>query len=118
VTEPEAQPAVSTEVVINEVAAEEKPVQVVEPVAQPVVHAAAPVPVPAAPAAPVTRVEDLNDMLKSAGLVLAATDPDKVRQAQTYATPVAEVRAPRVRKPAVEIPSEPLQLVQTKQPPQ
>jgi hypothetical protein len=53
-------------------------------------------------------------MLQAAGLVLAATDPGKLREAQTYATPVAEVRAPRVRKPRVEVPIEPLQLVQTK----
>lgn len=107
---PAGEPAAPAEVVVSEVAASAVVAEsAVQPVAQPVVQTAAPA---------ITRVEDLNDMLKSAGLVLAATDPNKVRQAQTYATPVAEVRAPRVRKPVVEVPSEPLQLVQTKQPPQ
>jgi ribonuclease E len=63
-----------------------------------------------------TKVEDLDEMLKSAGLVLAATDPEKLRNAQTYAAPVVGPRVPRVRKPPVEISNEPLQLIQTKQP--
>jgi len=94
------------------------PAAIVEPAVPAVAEAAEPL-VAVAPVVPaVTRVEDLNDMLASAGLVLAATDPNKLRQAQTYATPVSEVRTPRVRKAPVEISSEPLQLVQTKQPPQ
>jgi hypothetical protein len=56
-------------------------------------------------------------MLSAAGWVLAATDPAKLNQAQTYATPVAEVRVARTRKPPVEISNEPLQLVQTKHTP-
>jgi len=61
----------------------------------------------------VTRVEDLQDMLQEAGLVLAATDPTKLQQAQMSATP-APVRKPRTRKPRVEVTNEPLELVQTK----
>lgn len=60
-----------------------------------------------------TKVEDLQDMLQAAGLVLAATDPTKLQQAQLSTTP-PPVRKPRVRKPRVEIPNEPLELVQTK----
>lgn len=64
---------------------------------------------------PVTTVEDLQDMLKSAGLVLAATDPNKLRNTQLNAVPTPEIRKPRVRKPPVETSNEPLELVQTKQ---
>ena len=114
-----AAPEAHAETVVSDVAAPMESPEAAQPAVQEVVQVIAQPTVPTAPAAPVvTRVEDLNDMLKSAGLVLAATDPNKVRQAQTYATPVAEVRVPRVRKPAVEVSSEPLQLVQTKQPPQ
>jgi len=76
-------------------------------------------PLKAAPlsASPVTKVEDMQEMLSSAGLILAATDPNKLRNAQLNAIPVAQPRAPRMRKPPVEISNEPLQLVQTKQPP-
>ena len=65
------------------------------------------------PAPTVTKVEDLQDMLQAAGLVLAATDPTKLQQAQVNAAP-APVRKPRVRKPAAEVSNEPLELVQTK----
>ncbi|MET3105319.1 ribonuclease E [Oxalobacteraceae bacterium GrIS 2.11] len=61
-----------------------------------------------------TKAEDLNEMLKAAGLVLTATDPDKLRTAQTYVAPVTEVRPARARKAPVEVSNEPLQLVQTK----
>jgi len=60
-------------------------------------------------------VDDLHNMLQSAGLVLAATNPDKLRSAQqTDATPAAPVRKPRLRKPQVALVDEPLVLVQTK----
>ena len=115
--------AVPEQVVVAEAAVVTESVVVTES-AGPVAHAA-PAEVaqsvvqPAAPAAPaITRVEDLDDMLKSAGLVLAATDPNKLRQVQSDATPVVEVRVPRLRKAPVEMPSEPLQLVQTKHTPQ
>ncbi len=91
-------------------------------VASPVIlsdaDAVAPAPT-AAPlnAAPVSNVDDMQAMLSSAGLVLAATDPNKLRSAQINAIPVVAPRTPRMRKPPVELPSEPLQLVQTKQPP-
>ncbi len=110
-----AAPVVEVAAPVVEVAA-----PVVE-VAAPVITAAAIIPAQVelkfeAPAVqPVTtKVEDLQDMLQSAGLVLAATDPGKLRQAQAAATPVAEVRQPRLRKPPVEVINEPLQLIQTK----
>jgi ribonuclease E len=142
--EPEAaihvDPVIHTETVVLkqvelkfEPVADETPVVVVEPgvepvaavQSEPVVHLAAtlapvePSYVKPAPvvASAVTNVEDMQEMLSAAGLVLAATDPNKLRDAQTYATPVAETRAPRVRKPSVEISNEPLQLIQTKQTP-
>jgi ribonuclease E len=62
----------------------------------------------------ITKVEDLQDMLRAAGLELAATDPTKLQHAQTNATSAPPVRKPRVRKPPVEVSSEPLELVQTK----
>ncbi len=127
----EVAPAVTPEVVVDAapVVAEAAPVvEAVEvipaPVAVPVVAAPAPVqspapaPAPAQTPAPAVKAEDLNDMLASAGLVLASTDPEKLRHAQTYATPVNEVRPVRVRKAPVQVSNEPLQLVQTKQPPQ
>jgi ribonuclease E len=60
-------------------------------------------------------VDDLQAMLQSAGLVLAVTDPDKLRDVQMKLEPAPQTRIPRVRKPPVEITTEPLELVQTKQ---
>ena len=123
---PEAQPAavVPTQVeltfepAVEVVAAIETVVQEAEPVVSPVaapevVEVVEPVAVQTSPAA-ISKEDDLNEMLKSAGLVLAATDPNKLRDAQTSAAPVVEVRVPRVRKPRVEVSTEPLQLIQTK----
>jgi len=70
---------------------------------------------PSVNAAPtVAKVEDLQDMLQAAGLVLAATDPTKLQQAQMSETPAPVARKPRARKPAIEVSNEPLELVQTK----
>ncbi|MDR3480687.1 MAG: Rne/Rng family ribonuclease [Burkholderiaceae bacterium] len=80
---------------------------VAEPAPQIVVTAAAPK--AAAPAA------DLTQVLTAAGLTLAATDPAKLRAAQeaaAQATPAP--RAPRERKAAAALPSEPLVQVQTR----
>ena len=86
-----------------------------EPVAEAPVVEAKVVEVSApAPVAVTTKVEDLHDMLQSAGLVLAATDPAKLLSAQATSAPEVVVRQPRVRKPAVEVSNEPLQLIQTK----
>jgi len=111
---------------------------VAEPVAEPVaavtpveahvaVPVAAPAPTPvAAPIAaqivvpaPVAKVaapaRDLTQVLSAAGLTLAATDPAKLRAAQEAAAQVAPPpRAPRERKPAPVLPSEPLEQVQTR----
>jgi ribonuclease E len=70
--------------------------------------AAAPVPTPAAPGA------DLNAALDSAGLTLAATDPEKLRAAREAATHVvAPVRVPRERKPLPPAADEPLVQIDT-----
>jgi ribonuclease E len=58
--------------------------------------------------------EDLSQILQSAGLSLAATDPEKLRAAQEAAAKaVAPVRVPRERKPAPVISDEPLIQVNT-----
>jgi ribonuclease E len=80
----------------------------VEVAAAPVEVAAAPVPTPAAP------VADLNAALGSAGLTLAATDPEKLRAAREAAThAVAPVRVPRERKPLPPTADEPLVQIDT-----
>jgi ribonuclease E len=71
---------------------------------------AAPAATPA-PSAPV----DLQAVLGSAGLTLAATDPAKLRAAQdAAASAVTPVRVPRVRKPAPQQADEPLVQVNTR----
>lgn len=71
----------------------------------------------ALPSAPVKTVEDLQDMLQSAGLVMASTNPDKWRIAQEKAEeerknqPPAPARRPR---PAPVISNEPLIQVSTR----
>ncbi|CDG81855.1 ribonuclease, Rne/Rng family domain protein [Janthinobacterium agaricidamnosum NBRC 102515 = DSM 9628] len=69
-----------------------------------------PAPAAAAPALPV----DLNAVLGSAGLTLAATDPEKLRAArEAAAKSVAPVRKPRERKPLPPQNDEPLIQVNT-----
>jgi ribonuclease E len=81
--------------------------------------AAAPAPVAApapAPAPAAASVADLSEMLGSAGLTLAATDPEKLRAAQEAAAKVAPpVRKPRERKPLPPQADEPLIQVDTRQ---
>lgn len=79
--------------------------------------AAAPVAAPApAPAPAAASVADLSEMLGSAGLTLAATDPEKLRAAQEAAAKVAPpVRKPRERKPLPPQADEPLIQVDTRQ---
>jgi ribonuclease E len=74
--------------------------------------APAPVAAPAPAPAPAT---DLNALLSSAGLTLAATDPAKLRAAQEAAAAiVAPVRKPRERKPLPPQSDEPLIQVDTR----
>ncbi|WP_332853062.1 Rne/Rng family ribonuclease [Duganella sp. S19_KUP01_CR8] len=76
------------------------------PVAAPV-----PAPAPVAPSAPI----DLQAVLGSAGLTLAATDPAKLRAAQeAAANAVAPARVPRERKPLPPQNDEPLVQVDTR----
>ncbi|MRW92129.1 Rne/Rng family ribonuclease [Duganella sp. FT80W] len=116
-----AAPVVAVEPVVAAPVAAEP----VAPVAAPVVEAApaavaAPAPVAAAPApAPVAAAPsaqiDLQAVLGSAGLTLAATDPAKLRAAQEAAAQVvAPVRVPRERKPLPPVNEEPLVQVDTR----
>ncbi|KAB8044830.1 Rne/Rng family ribonuclease [Janthinobacterium rivuli] len=130
----EAAPVVETVAVVATVAvAEEAPAPAPVAEAAPAVVEAAPVlaevaPAPAAtpvvapapapaPAAPVAAPLDLNAVLGSAGLTLAATDPEKLRLAQEAAAKaVAPVRKPRERKPLPPQSDEPLIQVNTQRP--
>ena len=79
---------------------------VAAPVAAAVVAAA-----PVAPSAPI----DLQAVLGSAGLTLAATDPAKLRAAQEAAAKaVAPARVPRERKPLPQQAEEPLVQINTR----
>ena len=88
--------------------------------AAPVAAEAAPAPVAAAapaPAAAAAAPLDLDAVLGSAGLTLAATDPEKLRLAQEAAAKaVAPVRKPRERKPLPPQSDEPLIQVNTQRP--
>jgi len=60
---------------------------------------------------------DLNAVLGSAGLTLAATDPEKLRLArEAAANVVPPVRKPRERKPLPPQSDEPLIQVNTQRP--
>ncbi|MES2741933.1 MAG: Rne/Rng family ribonuclease [Pseudomonadota bacterium] len=73
----------------------------------------APVPVPV-PAAAVAPALDLDAVLDSAGLTLAATDPEKLRAArEAAAKAVAPARVPRERKPLPPQADEPLIQINT-----
>lgn len=85
------------------------------------VREAAPAPTPAmaTPAATSSgsskQWDHLHDVLASAGLSLASTDPDKLRAAQEAAARfVAPPRVPRERKPLPPLSTEPLQQVETR----
>ena len=122
--------AVETPVVVAEQVAAEVAIAAPEPVvaeapvavavAEPVAVVAEPAPAPA-PAAPIqikldlAPAEDLSKVLASAGLVLAATDPEKLRAAQEAAAKLAPApRVPRERKPAPTLQAEPLVQVETR----
>jgi ribonuclease E len=95
----------------------EVPVVAEAPVAEPVVAkpvAVEPVAVKPAPATAPAPVADLNEILGSAGLTLAATDPEKLRAAQEAAAKAAPpVRVGRERKPLPPQADEPLIQVDT-----
>ncbi len=81
------------------------------------VQASEPAPVPVATKA--APVEDLNSILANVGLVLAATDPAKLKAAQeaahnTAASDAPVVRLGRERKPVAPVAEEPLVMVETK----
>ncbi len=81
------------------------------PVVAPVTAVARPAPTPATQ----SKVEDLSEVLRHAGLVLAATNPEKLRAAQEEAAKyVAPVRVPRERKPLPPQSTEPLVQMETK----
>ncbi|MES2755833.1 MAG: Rne/Rng family ribonuclease [Pseudomonadota bacterium] len=90
----------------------EEPVAVVEEAPAPA-DVAAPAPAPTAAPAP-APVADLKELLGSAGLTLAATDPEKLRAAQEAAANAAPpVRVPRERKPLPPQADEPLIQIDT-----
>jgi ribonuclease E len=119
----EPAPIAAPEPVAAQAPVVEAPVAPAPVVAAPVAPAPAPVaPAPVAPApvaqAPVAPapapVADLNELLGSAGLTLAATDPAKLRAAQEQAALQAPpVRVPRERKPLPPQVDEPLVQVDT-----
>jgi ribonuclease E len=79
-----------------------------------VTPAPSPAPVPAAVAAPAVSQQSLDEVLKSAGLTMAVTNPDKLRQVQeASAVSAPTTRTPRERKPVVTAPSEPLVQIET-----
>ena len=87
------------------------------PVAVPVaVPAAQPVKAVAPAVNETMQLEQLCEVLAAAGLMLAVTDPEKLRAAQeAAATIVPTPRVPRERKPLPPISSEPLVQVETRQ---
>ncbi len=84
--------------------------------AAPVAVAPAPAPVAPAPAASNGKQwSDLNEMLSSAGLTLASTDPEKLRAAQAAAALIVPApHVPRERKPLPPQSTEPLVQVETR----
>ena len=80
----------------------------------PVAVTPAPAPMPAPVPAPAVSQQSLDEVLKSAGLTMAVTNPDKLRQVQeASAVSAPPVRTPRERKPVVSAPSEPLVQIET-----
>ncbi|MDN4057391.1 Rne/Rng family ribonuclease [Massilia sp. YIM B02769] len=110
VAEPAAAPAAPAPAVAE-------PAPVAAPVAAPLKAEPAPAQAAVAPApAPAAASGNLDEMLGSAGLTLAATDPAKLRAAQeAAAAAAAPVRLGRARKPVVAPVDEPLIQVDTRQ---
>ncbi|RXZ32472.1 Rne/Rng family ribonuclease [Oxalobacteraceae bacterium CAVE-383] len=126
---PEAPTPVS-EYATQPIAAPEAVAPVVEAAVEAVVVApveAAPAPAPVAPAAapapavaamaPATASDDLQQVLRAAGLTLATTDPEKLLAAQQAAARTAPApHVPRERKPVAALSNEPLVQIETRQP--
>ena len=112
---PVAAPAI-VQPVAEPVAAVAEPVAAVAAAPAPAPAPAAPAPAVSAPApAPAPAPVDLQAVLGSAGLTLAATDPAKLRAAQEAAANVtAPVRVPRERKPLPPQADEPLVQIDTR----
>jgi len=97
-----------------------EPAPVVAAAPAPVAAAApAPAPAPVQATAPAANGKqqwnDLHDMLSSAGLTLASTDPEKLRAAQAAAAQIVPpVHVPRERKPLPPQSTEPLVQVETR----
>jgi len=73
------------------------------------------VPVQTQAPVPVTEQKDLSEILASAGLTMASTDPEKLRASQAAIEPVeTPVRARRERKRPPVLPEEPLVQVDTR----
>ena len=91
------------------------PVFVPTPVAVTPAPMYAPVSAPASmPVTPAASQQSLDEVLKSAGLTMAVTNPDKLRQVQEASVVSAPpTRTPRERKPVVSAPSEPLVQIET-----
>jgi ribonuclease E len=115
-------PAATDTTLVVEVAAPVEPVAVAAPavvVAAPVTTevkatAPAPAPAPAPIVAPAPKV-DLSQVLATAGLVQASTDPIKLRAAQEAAAQIVpKQHVPRERKPAPVMTTEPLVQVHTR----
>jgi len=110
---PEAAPASAPAAIAAPATPVEAPA-IAFPVSKPMEAAPAPAAVPE-PAAPASAA-DLGQLLDSAGLTLAATDPEKLRAAREAAAQVAPpVRVPRTRKPLPPQADEPLIQVDTRQ---
>ncbi|HWT72955.1 MAG TPA: ribonuclease E/G, partial [Oxalicibacterium sp.] len=81
----------------------------------PAAIAPAPAAAPVSTTSSASKVEDLADVLRAAGLELASTDPQKLRAAQEEAAKiVAAPRVPRERKPVPPQSTEPLVQVETR----
>ncbi|PUA20099.1 Rne/Rng family ribonuclease [Glaciimonas sp. PCH181] len=103
-------PTAAAPATVAPVAVEPEPV--IAAVAQPV--PSAPTPAPAAVSSTSSPVDDLQSVLASAGLTLAATDPAKLRAAQEAAANIVVApRAPRERKPQPVLVDEPLVQIET-----
>lgn len=117
--EPAAEPAAKAVAPATAPLQAAESVQAPAPVAEPVKAEAAPAPAAPAPAAAPAAAAapaNLDEVLGSAGLTLAATDPEKLRAAQEAAAKAAApVRLGRARKPVVVPVDEPLVQVDTRQ---
>jgi len=90
------------------------PMAEVEPAAEIATPTTPQAPSPAKAGLAPMQLNDLDEVLKSAGLTLAVTDPDKLRAAQEASSTIPVVpRVPRERKPLPSLPSEPLIQVET-----